>query len=57
MDAEALLDAGGPGSRPEGTPPAVDLRSITNAARQLAYHVARQRGHRCVGRRENFYKP
>lgn len=47
VDAEALLDASGPGSRPEGEA-RVDLRSITNSARQLAYHVARQRGHRCV---------
>ena len=24
-----------------------DLRSVTNAVKQLPYHIARQRGHRC----------
>ena len=26
----------------------IDLRSVTNAVKQLPYHVARQRGHRCT---------
>ena len=25
----------------------IDLRSVTNASKQLPYHIARQRGHRC----------
>jgi hypothetical protein len=25
----------------------IDLRSVTNALKQLPYHVARHRGHRC----------
>ena len=25
----------------------IDLRSVTNAVKQLPYHIARQRGHRC----------
>lgn len=45
LDAQALLGPPTPESEPR-----VDLRSITNASRQLPYHIARQRGHRHIQR-------